>query len=729
MLNKANRGLMAVVVVVVLMVCGLAWAGWSEPLPVLEVNTEFNDKLPFLSFDGLSLYFVRANTNSFYFARIYEAKREEAFGPFTSVNEISELNYSDGHVTGPWISPDNLRVYYNRTEPGSHWRLKFSERSSINDPWPTGNNVSELNVLGDLFDPALTVNELIIFFGVWSANQGDLYIGSRPNTSSPFSNIRKLTEINSSFHDGGPYISPDGLTLYFHSNRNGVSQLFKATRGSLMDPFGETQHLSVFDTPGGHSSWPALSSDGSALYFTRSFGSGGDIYVSYMADLAELEILGPNVVAENFQVQYKAIAHYDNNSTADVTASADWLVEPNDVASISTGLLTTEIIDLPEDVTISAEYTEDPNTVYAEKEVSILAICPSGSALEFDGQNDYVEIGDKSNLEGFSEVSIAAWIYWTGSGRDFIAGKEGVYKIDVSSGKIRFLTGNNWAGSILTSSQSINPNAWYHIVAAYNGFQKFVYINGQVDPSSVLTSGSLGTNVNLVTFGVEPSTVWHDWYKGKIDEVSIWNRALSAEEIWGLMHTRPDSEPNLVAYWGFDEGEGQEAADSSGNGNDGTLGSTGGVDNSDPCWVDSVPPVGICNLEGLVGRNISNVLDIKADILELLDIALGKEEALFDYMDDAFHNDQFDNLNKNDVVLAKQKLHSAIQQQEQAETAIGQSLEKLNDALDALDIDPTSWHQSEIEEEIIRADINADGVVDFRDFTILTEHWLESSGK
>jgi len=122
------------------------------------------------------------------------------------------------------------------------------------------------------------------------------------------------------------------------------------------------------------------------------------------------------------------------------------------------------------------------------------------------------------------------------------------------------------------------------------------------------------------------------------------------------------------------------------------------------------------------------VLDIKADILELLDIALGKEEALLDYMDDAFHNGEFDNLNKNDVIQAKQKLHSAIQHEEQAETTIGQSLEKLNDALDALGIDPTSWHQSEIEEEIIRADINADGVVDFRDFTILTEHWLKSYG-
>ena len=71
-------------------------------------------------------------------------------------------------------------------------------------------------------------------------------------------------------------------------------------------------------------------------------------------ELTHLEIIGPDETAENSAVQYKAIAYYDNNSTSEVTNSADWSVEPNVLASVSAGLLTTEMIDLPTDVTITA---------------------------------------------------------------------------------------------------------------------------------------------------------------------------------------------------------------------------------------------------------------------------------------------------------------------------------------------------------------------------------------
>ncbi|GAI36006.1 unnamed protein product, partial [marine sediment metagenome] len=84
-------------------------------------------------------------------------------------------------------------------------------------------------------------------------------------------------------------------------------------------------------------------------------------------------------------------------------------------------------------------------------------------------------------------------------------------------------------------------------------------------------------------------------FAGTIDEVMIFDRALTAEEIQATMHSRlTGNEPNLVGYWDFDEGEGQFAYDLTDNGNDGQLGSTAGVDSSDPAWVDSVPPVGIC---------------------------------------------------------------------------------------------------------------------------------------
>lgn len=61
-------------------------------------------------------------------------------------------------------------------------------------------------------------------------------------------------------------------------------------------------------------------------------------------ELVSLEIVGPGEVAEDSQTQYRAIAIYDNNSTADVTDLADWSVEPNDIASITAGLLTTEMM-------------------------------------------------------------------------------------------------------------------------------------------------------------------------------------------------------------------------------------------------------------------------------------------------------------------------------------------------------------------------------------------------
>ena len=60
----------AAAILVVLGLCGSARSGWSTPVPVLEVNTAYGDSSPFLSFDGLTLYFVRVDTDTFYYARI-----------------------------------------------------------------------------------------------------------------------------------------------------------------------------------------------------------------------------------------------------------------------------------------------------------------------------------------------------------------------------------------------------------------------------------------------------------------------------------------------------------------------------------------------------------------------------------------------------------------------------------------------------------------------------------
>ncbi len=283
---KARTNLLLLAALVALALYGQAFAQWAEPVSVAEINSDCHDKSPFLSFDGRTLYFSRQDGPGWHYTRIYQATRPEPFGSFTSAEEITALNYSGGHVDYPWVSPDNLRMYYYRTESGSIGRLKISERASINDPWEPGINISELNVLGDLANPSLTSDELIIVFTSRDIPRGrggyDIWMATRPDENAHFTNVINLTEINSSALDAHPSISSDGLTLYFDSDRNGTTQLFRATRESLDAPFDNLEHLSFFDSPGSSICYPSPSSDGTALYFVRWPENGmTDIYVSY----------------------------------------------------------------------------------------------------------------------------------------------------------------------------------------------------------------------------------------------------------------------------------------------------------------------------------------------------------------------------------------------------------------------------------------------------------------
>lgn len=275
--------------------------GWTEPVPLVNVNSDSaEDWSPSLSFDGTTLYFSRVRSHEFYYGRIFEATRDEPSGPFTSVGEIpGPLNYADGHQLFPWVSPDGLRMYYHN-ETGRVFSLKLSERASVDEPWPVGTGIDELNVLGDrLQAPRLTTDELTIFFNAYempgSKGGYDLWTASRPDKDSPFGQVTNLTTINTAFSEGAPAISPDGLTLLFQSDRNGQYQLFMATRESTDEFFVDVQHLSLFDTPEGHSVHPFINSDGTALYFMRQFGSdrsGREIYVSYIPEPATFLLLG-----------------------------------------------------------------------------------------------------------------------------------------------------------------------------------------------------------------------------------------------------------------------------------------------------------------------------------------------------------------------------------------------------------------------------------------------------
>jgi len=88
--------------------------------------------------------------------------------------------------------------------------------------------------------------------------------------------------------------------------------------------------------------------------------------------------------------------------------------------------------------------------------------------------------------------------------------------------------------------------------------------------------------------------------------------------------------------------------------------------------------------------NIKEAIVKKLNALETIAAALEQECLAYDALEELLESGNYGDLKKSDVVKAKQKIHSAIQHEEQAETAVDQSIEKLDDALDALDIELSS---------------------------------------
>ncbi|MGB0384154.1 MAG: Ig-like domain-containing protein [Ardenticatenaceae bacterium] len=202
----------------------------------------------------------------------------------------------------------------------------------------------------------------------------------------------------------------------------------------------------------------------------------------------------------------------------------------------------------------------------------------AGYALQFDGADDYVNMGAQSELEVDSSLSLEAWIYPTGSGSSssggIIVNKEGEYEV------ARFADGTiQWAFAYPAPSwQWINTgfiaplNQWTHIAVVYDSGLVQTYANGAL-VHTYNGSGNIGDftpTLNDFRIGGRQSGSQH--FQGLIEEVRVWDVPRSASEISDNLNRHlTGNEANLIGYWRFDEGAGSVTADRSANGNAGTI--------------------------------------------------------------------------------------------------------------------------------------------------------------
>ncbi len=158
-------------------------------------------------------------------------------------------------------------------------------------------------------------------------------------------------------------------------------------------------------------------------------------------------------------------------------------------------------------------------------------------ALQFDGVNDFVNVTNITglNLNG-NAATLEAWVNpraITGPPHTIIrkdlTGSDGGYFFDFSNeDNIRFSLGGLNGGNPLASTQSPTVDEWNHIAGTYDGSAMRIFLNG-VQIASVATSGSITTGPDTTIIGNDEGLTTP--VNGTIDELSIWNVSLSADEI------------------------------------------------------------------------------------------------------------------------------------------------------------------------------------------------------
>jgi len=500
--------------------------------------------------DGLELYFSSTRPGGYGFFDIWVATRETVNTPWGEPVNLGPSVNSPAGECDPAISPDGLELYFGIYNE-SPYRIRVCSRPSKDAPW---SNPELLNPpVGDYeaFAAELSPDGLSLYFS--SSRPGgcggcDIFVSTRATTKDDWGIPVDLgPSVNSTVYDAYPSISSDGLALFFCSDLPGGygnGDIWVATRPTTDAEWGLPVNYPSLNQPFDDDTWsPAISPDGSVLYFESIF----NLWQSSITPIVDFN--GDEIV--DIQDLLKLIESWGKNDPSVDIGPMPWgdgIVDVNDL-EVLMSYWQQEI--LPPELAAYWKLDEtEGNVAYnsINDNHGILSGNPtwqSGSgmvagALQFDGIDDYIAT-DYVLDPSLGAFSVFTWIKG-GAPDQVIVSQSG------ESGQI-WLGTNPMDGKLITglaplagrspsqpfvSESVITDGQWHHVglvVSEYHARE--LYADGMrvawdTHPVNLPSSeGGLyigaGKNLEAGTF-----------FSGLIDDVRIYNKALSAEEIAAL---------------------------------------------------------------------------------------------------------------------------------------------------------------------------------------------------
>jgi len=463
---------------------------WGAPENLgSSINTPDEDSFSSISTDGLTLYFSsnRPGGNGQY--DIYMTTRATRDSPWGQVvNMGPELNSSDTDGE-PWISSDDLELYFESFRPGGYGKadIYVTKRKTQNDPWGPLENLGPV-VNGPYNEQLLSLSQdgLLLLFSDHPFQDtprpdgyggADMWMSRRVSLFEPWQEPVNLgPRVNSSEHDCEPRISPDGRILYFWSFRNGPWETYQAPIIPICD-----------------------------------FNGDGAV------DAADMSIM---------------VEHWGTDESLCDVGPMPWgdgIVDVQDLIVLSEHLFEGLIAHWKMDETegIFAQDSAGENDAYIIGDpVWQPASGQVDGAIQLDGVDDCIITNPVLNPAA-GTFSVLCWIKGGAPGQVILSQMSAANWLCTDSLDGNLMTelkGPGGSGGPLLSQTVITDGEWHRIGLVYDGLHRKLNVDGVTLTEDTLDGleGSenglyIGTNKTM-----EPGTYW----SGLIDDVRIYNRVM-----------------------------------------------------------------------------------------------------------------------------------------------------------------------------------------------------------
>ncbi len=189
---------------------------------------------------------------------------------------------------------------------------------------------------------------------------------------------------------------------------------------------------------------------------------------------------------------------------------------------------------------------------------SLPLIGQAQTGLNFDGTDDYIS-SSFSGISGNNDRTIEAWIRTTANAIPGQGGQKVIANWGTMATGTRFTFNILWSnairleigGSGISGTVAVNDGNWHHVAVTLNSNFVSLYVDGVLDNSGTLS----GINTSSGNFMIGRRVDGINYFDGDIDEIRIWNTALTASQL-----AQNDSNEicapsaNLLAYYKFNEG-------------------------------------------------------------------------------------------------------------------------------------------------------------------------------